>query len=105
MRHFNFDYPLPPTAVELLLVLVDTAEQYQLKTVTCREVQLYSQPAPIFDEGMLPHPKDPLGSLQKVGLIERLNKGAVRLRANAFKRARYERQNWMGKWWVKMWHR
>lgn len=101
----NFDQPIPTTAVELLLVLVDTAERYQMKTVPCREVWRQGQPPAIVGSHALPHPKDPLGSLEKLGLIQRLNPNKVRLRAVAFGRAKYERKNWLGKLWLRLLNR
>ena len=105
MTSIEFKHPLPASAIELLLILVETAEQYQIQTIPCREVQLRGQSTRSSEGRALPPQKDPLGSLQKLGLIERLNKHSVRLRSVAFARARYERKNWLGKWWVKMIHR
>ncbi len=101
----KFDHLLPATAVELLLVLVDTAEQYQLKTIPCREVWVESHMPPQIAPEALPHPKDPLGSLEKLGLIERLNQDTIHLRAAAFTWAKYKRKNWLGKRWLKIIHR
>ncbi len=105
MTSIEFERPLPASAIELLLLLVEMAEQYQIQVIPCREVQLCGQSSPTSEGGVWPSQKDPLGSLQKLGLIERLNKHSVRLRAVAFDRARYERKNRLGKWWVKMIHR
>jgi hypothetical protein len=101
MKSIDLDYPLSPTATELLLVLVDTAKRYQIQTITCREVRTRRDFEDESDKYLLPQ-KDPLGSLQKVGLVERLNKHSVRLRAVAFERAKYERRSWLGKWWLRM---
>ena len=40
MMKSDLDYPLPATAIELLLALVDTAKQYQIQIIPCREVQV-----------------------------------------------------------------
>jgi hypothetical protein len=101
MKMLDLDYPLPATAIELLLVLVDTAEKFQLETITCREVRVRDGSRGK-DDRHLPPEQDPLGNLQKRGLVERLNKNRVRLQTVAFERARYERKNWLGKWLVKM---
>ncbi len=89
----------------MLLALVDTAEQYQIKTVPCREVWLPGQPPAIVASQTLPHAKDPLGSLERSGLIQRLNQHQVRLMVVAFGRARYERKNWLGKLWLRLLNR
>ncbi len=102
MKSIAFDHPLPASAVELLLALVETAEQYQIQTIICREVQVCGQSSGNIEGELLPSQKDPLGSLQKLGLVERLTQRRVRLHAGAFARARYERKNWMGKRWAEM---
>ena len=100
----NLDYQLHPTATELLLVLVDTAKQYQIQIIPCREVQVRHHLEKQDDKRFAPQ-QDPLGSLQKLGLVERLDNHNVRLQAAAFERASYERKNQLGKWWVKLTHR
>jgi hypothetical protein len=90
MMKYDLDYPLPATAIELLLALVDTAKQYQIQIIPCREVRVLKDFG--FEE------KDPLGTLQKIGLVERLGQHDVRLQAVAFERAKYERKNRLGKW-------
>jgi hypothetical protein len=97
MMKSDLDYPLPATAIELLLALVDTAKQYQIQIIPCREVRVLKD-FNIEDDRHLPPQKDPLGTLQKIGLVERLGQHDVRLRAMAFERAKYERKNRLGKW-------
>jgi hypothetical protein len=103
MKSIDLDNPLHPTAIELLLALVDTAKQYQLQTIPCREVRVRREPWFEEDRDLTPQP-DPLGSLQKMGLVERLN-SHVRLGKEAFERAKYERKGRLGKWWARMIYR
>ena len=97
MMKYDLDYPLPATAIELLLALVDTAKQYQIQIIPCREVRVLKDFG-FEDDRHLPPQKDPLGTLQKIGLVERLGQHNVRLRTVAFERAKYERKNRLGKW-------
>ena len=102
MKSINLEHPLPASAIELLLLLVDTAEQYQSQTVTCREVWVRNEASSLHHNKQLTPQTDPLGTLQKVGLVERLSKRQIRLCTEAFKRAKYERQNWLGKFLTRL---
>jgi hypothetical protein len=64
---------------------VDLAKQDQGQTIHCREVRIRRAPWPEEDRD-LPPEQDPLGTLQKMGLIECLN-SHVCLRKPAFERA------------------
>ncbi len=97
----DFDYTLPATAIELLLVLVETAKQYQIQTITCREVQTRDKLSRTVNDQQLSPSKDPLSTLQNSGLVKKIHKHRVYLYPDAFERARYERENWLGKQWIK----
>jgi hypothetical protein len=75
----------------------------KFKPIPCREVRVRKD-FEIENDRHLPPQKDPLGTLQKIGLVERLGQHNVRLRTVAFERAKYERKNRLGKWWFKTIH-
>ena len=100
-KSLNIDHPLPATAIELLLILVETAERYQIQTITCREVQTRDKLFSAVNDQLFLPSKDPLGTLQNSGLIKKIHNQQVYLHPDAFARARYERKNWLGKQWTK----
>lgn len=101
LKSLDLPQQLSASARELLLVLVDTAKQAETQTVLYREVRVRQE----FERGANPTgppDQDPLGSLQQLGLVDRLSQHHIYLRAAAFERAAYERKSWLGKWWLKM---
>jgi hypothetical protein len=106
-------YPLPDPLAHLLLTLVEVAERNEILSVSFSLGQSTTEDREASDL-MIQDPKKGdylvvpgvrwnllIGSLYMLGLAEQVGENSLFLYPGAFERARYERKNRLGKWWVR----
>jgi len=111
MEPIDVSYPLPAPLVQLLIALVEAAEQDQVLTVNCVsasspheygtwDYHIESSRGTKDIEGVKGAALD---SLTRLGFVERLGDRSITvfLHPSAFERARYERKGRFGKWVIR----
>lgn len=110
MEHIEIDDPLPAPIVQVLLALTEVAERNQVLDVQWTEApgEQYGTYNLILSSGKdrlrLTVHSQTMQSLERLGLIE-LDNNAVFLCPATFKRAKYERKNWIGQWIARAVHK
>jgi hypothetical protein len=107
----DIEYPLPAPLAKLLGALVDIAKRNDVLIVDYTlirsgkgtwEYQLrdHSRQEPVIISGL--QGRQPVESLQMLGLVEELGNNSVFLYPVAFERVKYERKGRFGKWWARV---
>ena len=102
----DIEYTFPTPLARLLLKLVEVAVQDEVVSLSYSE-QPNEEEYGAFDLIIRCHSKggdvivsrlrgNPIASLERLGFIERLSENKIFLHPAAFKRAEYERKNWLG---------
>ena len=107
MEHVDVDYQLPKPIAQLLVAMVEVAERNEVLTVSCAKDPSDKKGAwdfrikdPAKGESAVVKRLggDPIGSLELLGVVQRLSQRDMFLYPAAFTRARYERKRRFGKW-------